>query len=808
MRKPISLNQFNHVFFIGIKGVAMANLAVALKKIGKRVSGSDLKDEQITDIELKKNNINFVEGFAPEKIPADVDLIVYSAAHLGTKNPQLLAAQKDGKRIISQAEMIDLLMATAKNRIAICGCHGKTTTSSLLAYCLIQLGKKPSYIVGAPQFNNYWGGESQDKQFFVIEADEYGVNPPIDKTAKFLLLSPNFIICNNIDFDHPDVYKDIEQTKTVFLKFFYKLLRFHEDRPRLIACYDNLNLREVLKQLPRKAYLTFGFSAKADLFISEVSNNSQLTSFKLRYQGHDLGQFQIKLFGKKNVSNAAGVILMLIQFGFPIEKIKRIVIGFQGARRRFEEVYFKNNINFLDDYAHHPEEIRTTILAARERFKTRRIIIIFQPHTFSRTKSLLHDFVNSLSLADISLLAPIFASAREKKENFEISSERIQKEAEKKGYFNVQSQPSNQEILNWMKKNLQSDDVVFTMGAGNIYKLKKEIVAIIDQIKKPLTIPASKQNEKKLYFALEKRLVRGRLEFNKGISHCLSCKIKTTAQFFFEAKTRDDLIRAIKACQEMKLKLTFIGGGSNFAIISDRIGGLVVKNNYISKQKIKEDKNYVYYSISSGYPVMKLINELIEEKLSGLEYHYGLPGSVGGAIYMNSKWTRPWSYFSDSLVEATLVDAKGTEKKVKHSYFHFGYDFSQLQKTKEMILEAVFKFKKESGELIKKRAQEVMAYRQKTQPQGVFSSGCFFKNIPEKQKIRLNLPTVSAGYLIDKAGLKSLKVGGFYISQKHANFIINDGSGRPTELKHMLDLIKEKVRKKYGVELESEVVVV
>jgi UDP-N-acetylmuramate dehydrogenase len=225
---------------------------------------------------------------------------------------------------------------------------------------------------------------------------------------------------------------------------------------------------------------------------------------------------------------------------------------------------------------------------------------------------------------------------------------------------------------------------------------------------------------------------------------------------------------------------------------------MVVKNNYSKLELIHEDENKILLLVSSGYSVSRLVNETIEKGWLGFQYHKGLPGTVGGAIYNNSKWTKPLCFFSDNLVEAYLVDENGKEKKVDREYFQFAYDFSILHKTKEILLEAVFKLTKaDSGEL-KKQAQIAFDYRRQTQPQGVFTSGCFFQNISGK----------SAGEMIDKAGLKGFRVGNFQVSKKHANFIINTGDGKAEDLKKLIQIIKNKVKNKFGVELKEEVILI
>lgn len=464
------LDQAENIFIVGIKGVAMANIALILKKIGKNVTGSDVSEEFITSDLLRKNNISCHIGFDPFKLPLNTELVIYSAAHQGRDNPQFVEAKKRKISVISQAEFLGQLTNEFKTTIAVCGSHGKTTTSSLLSYALIKLGTKPSYMVGSPTFNNYVGGDFKSKDFFVIEADEYGVNPPLDKSPKFNFLNPDYILCTNIDFDHPDVYKDLNEVKTAFLKFF--------TGHKLVVCQDDKSTIQSINRLNDFQYLTYGFNFSADLVISNPRFSQNGSSFALNLNKKSLGDFNISLFGEKNISNAAGAVLTLLQLGFSAEKIKLAIKGFRGAKRRFEKIFKKNDTYLFDDYGHHPKEIEATLLAARNRFPKRRIIVIFQPHTYSRTQALLKDFSSSLSLADKSFVLPIFASARENAGNFNITSNDIAKLNPSK----ITYMAAEDDLILHLTSYILHSDVVFTMGAGDVYKLKNDIIDIIKHI--------------------------------------------------------------------------------------------------------------------------------------------------------------------------------------------------------------------------------------------------------------------------------------------------------------------------------------
>lgn len=454
------------IFFVGIKGVAMANLAVFLKKMGKTVAGADTDSIFITDGLLKANSITYSRGFATKNLEQDVDLVVYSGVHGGTENPIVGEAKKRNIKVICQAELQDQLMRRSETKIAVAGCHGKTTTSALLVYALDRLNARPSYLIGAPYFNNHEGANFQDKKFFVIEADEYGVNPPADLTPKFHKLHPDLVIATNIDFDHPDVYRDITETKAAFVKFFAG--------KKLLLCADDDNLMSVAPRLKKSQYQTYGFSPKSDYQII----NWEVGEKESRFEVKGIGEFKVNLFGLGNIENAASVVVLLSRLGFKKDGIAKAIIGFTGAQRRFEKIHFKNNIYLFDDYAHHPTEIASTIAAARLRFKGKRIVVVFQPHTYSRTAFLLKEFSESLAQADLALILPIFASARESKYEFKITSADLVRGSK----INRLSQFKNSEdLLARLEKILRRGDVVFTMGAGDVYKLKDRIIKIIDK---------------------------------------------------------------------------------------------------------------------------------------------------------------------------------------------------------------------------------------------------------------------------------------------------------------------------------------
>lgn len=318
---------------------------------------------------------------------------------------------------------------------------------------------------------------------------------------------------------------------------------------------------------------------------------------------------------------------------------------------------------------------------------------------------------------------------------------------------------------------------------------------------------------------LEKILGNNRVRVNEPMSAHTTFKIGGPAQFYIEVSAVNDLIKAVQVAHKLKLPIFIVGGGSNM-IVSDRgHSGLVVKNNcrrfelvsVVGKVKnktagggINVDKALVM--AESGVIMNQLVRFCIEQGLGGLEYQLGLPGTVGGAIYMNSNFPRKSVYVGDCLYKAKLLTRNGEIKEVDQAYFRFAYDKSILQETGEILLSAIFKLEKMDRDILWKRGMEALNYRNSTQPKGL-SAGCTFRNISIADAIKIPTPDriTSAGFLIDKAGLKGKRVGDAMISELHANFIINMGKAKADDVSSLVELMKAEVYKKFGVHLALEV---
>jgi len=307
-----------------------------------------------------------------------------------------------------------------------------------------------------------------------------------------------------------------------------------------------------------------------------------------------------------------------------------------------------------------------------------------------------------------------------------------------------------------------------------------------------------------------------RIRTDEPLARYTTFKIGGPADLFFEAKTAEELVSVVRTARRLSIPTTVIGGGSNILIADGGIRGLVVKNGtgrialagFRGAYHEGASKGRVYVEAESGVIMNTLVRFTVDEGLSGLEMQLGLPGTVGGAVYMNSKWTHPEGYVGDALHQATILTGTNETCTVPRSYFRFGYDTSILQRTKDLVITAVFSLRQANKEELWEIANNSIRYRRETQPHGVLSSGCIFRNITTSQAMTIATPnyTTSAGYLLDRAGLKDTRVGDARVSPVHANFIINTGRASASDVIELIESAREAVKAKFGVELKEEII--
>lgn len=450
-------NKIERVHFVGIGGIGMSGIAEVLINLGFKVTGSDVRPTDIT-ARLESLGAAIFYNHREENI-IDADVVVISSA-IRQDNPEVQKARTLFIPVIQRAEMLAELMRM-KYSIAVAGAHGKTTTTSLVSSILGHAGLDPTCVIGGRLNSLGSNAKLGDSKFLVAEADE--------SDGTFLLLFPAIAVATNIDLEHLDYYKGIDEIKTAFLTFLNKVPFYGLN----IICIDNPNLQSLIPMLKRR-YMTYGLSKQADLRAENVSYEGFLTKFKVIYKGYDLGAIELTLPGIHNAVNALAACGVAIELDIPFRIIQEALQNFSGIHRRLE-IKWDGDIKLIDDYGHHPTEIKVTLSAIRKMWKGR-IIVAFQPHRYTRTQALMDDFATSFNEADILVLTEIYAASEEKIEA--VTGSKLAEKIRASGHKNVIFAPTGEDATEKILENAVAGDVVVTLGAGDIYKINERLKSV------------------------------------------------------------------------------------------------------------------------------------------------------------------------------------------------------------------------------------------------------------------------------------------------------------------------------------------
>jgi UDP-N-acetylmuramate--alanine ligase len=446
-----------HIHFVGIGGIGMSGIAELLLNLGYKVSGSDLQISEITKRLKDLGGIIFAGHDADQISGADV--VVRSSA-VGRDNPEVLAAERSAIPVIPRAEMLAELMRL-KYSVAIAGAHGKTTTTSMVASVLAQGGLDPTVVIGGKLKGIGSNAVLGKGDFIVAEADE--------SDGSFLKFSPAIAVVTNIDREHLDYYEDLEAIKTVFLDFidripFYGLA---------ILCLDNESIQDLIPKI-KKRYITYGMSPQADFQIRDVEFEKRRSRFRVYRQGQKLGRIILNLPGIHNVYNATASIAAGLELDVPMDAIESALQTLEGVQRRLEIKGEINDITVVDDYGHHPTEIKTTLQAIEECWPDNRKIIVFQPHRYSRTQALFDDFTRSFYQSDVLLVLPIYAAGEQKIEG--LTGRKLCEGIKAHGHKEAFCLEDKEDVIAYLKENLKPGDVLLTLGAGDVWKVGLDIL--------------------------------------------------------------------------------------------------------------------------------------------------------------------------------------------------------------------------------------------------------------------------------------------------------------------------------------------
>ncbi len=449
-----------HIHFVGIGGIGMSGIAELLLNLGYKVSGSDLKLSHITR-RLEKKGAKIFQGHAKGQIQS-ANVVVTSSA-IAQENPEVVQARELGLPIIPRAEMLAELMRI-KYSIAVSGAHGKTSTTSMISQILNTAGLDPTVIIGGLLQGLDTNALHGSGEFIVAEADE--------SDGSFLKYAPAIAAVTNIDLEHLDFYDGIEDIKDKFVQFinsipFYGLA---------ILCLDNAHIQDILPRV-KVRHVTYGMTAQSDLQARDISFEKGKAKFSVFSKEKCLGEILLNIAGQHNILNAMAGVATGLELNIPFKTIKKALEEIRGVKRRLEIKGKKKGITVMDDYGHHPTEIKATLTAVRESYPDKRLIVMFQPHRYTRTQALFDDFTRAFYQSDILLVLPIYAASEAPIEGVDASS--LVAGIRAHGHKDVTFAPDFTQALSMVTHKAKKGDMVLTLGAGDVYTLGEKLVEIL-----------------------------------------------------------------------------------------------------------------------------------------------------------------------------------------------------------------------------------------------------------------------------------------------------------------------------------------
>jgi UDP-N-acetylmuramate--alanine ligase len=446
-----------HIHFVGIGGIGMSGIAELLLNLGYKVSGSDIQTSDITE-RLQTLGGTFYKGHSDKHI-SGADVVVTSSA-VDRSNPEVQAAEQASIPVIPRAEMLAELMRL-KYSVAIAGAHGKTSTTSIVASVLAQGGLDPTIVIGGKLKSIGSNAVLGQGDYIVAEADE--------SDGSFLKFSPTIAVVTNIDREHLDFYADLDEIKSVFLEFldripFYGLA---------VLCLDNEAIQDLIPRV-KKRYTTYGMNSQADFQIRDVAFKNQKSQFSVYHRGKQLGKIQLNLPGIHNVYNATASIAVAMELDIAFDHIKEALETAEGVQRRLEIKGEQNGVTVIDDYGHHPTEIKTTLQALEENWPGRRKVIVFQPHRYTRTQALFDEFARAFYQSDLLVVLPIYSAGEPVIEG--ITSQSLCEGINAHGHKEVHCAEDFRQAVAYLKEILVKGDILLTLGAGDVWKVGTEFL--------------------------------------------------------------------------------------------------------------------------------------------------------------------------------------------------------------------------------------------------------------------------------------------------------------------------------------------
>ena len=452
--------------FVGIGGIGMSGIAEILIDQGFKIVGSDKAASDNTE-RLQSLGTKLYIGHDGKNVEPDVDVLVYSSA-VAPDNPEIVEAQKRKIPVIRRAEMLAEVMRL-KYGIGIAGTHGKTTTTSMVSLVLMEGGIDPTVIVGG-RLHGLAGSNARlgKGEFIVVEADEFD--------RSFLSITPTIAVLTTLETDHLDTYRDLDDIKSAFIQFASKVPFYGS----VVLCLDEPALQDIMPKIKKKI-TTYGLNGQADLQAVDIVHKQNTSTFLVLLANKELGDVKIQIPGKHNVQNALAAIAVGLELKVPFEKIKTGVEKFTGVFRRWEVKAEVDGVTVVDDYAHHPTEIKATLAGAKSGWR-RRVVCVFQPHLYSRTRDFYEDFGRAFFNANVLVVTDVYPAREEPIQG--VSGELIANAAKALGHKSVHYVPDKKDIPDFLMKLKKPGDIIITMGAGDIWRFGEEFIKRLETTKK------------------------------------------------------------------------------------------------------------------------------------------------------------------------------------------------------------------------------------------------------------------------------------------------------------------------------------
>lgn len=746
----MSNNQRLKYHLIGIGGIGMSGIAHILHGRGDVVTGSDRQDSAALD-KLRAEGIKVTVGHEAASVHG-ADVVVYSAA-ISQDNPEIVEARRLEIPTIERSIMLGRLMEPYRHRISVSGTHGKTTTTSMIDSIFESSGLDATTLIGGNLASLGGNARLGGNSVILTEACE--------AFASFLQLYSSIAVVTNIEPEHLDYYATAENVEKAFRQFIEQV----DADGCVIANWDDPTVRRVCEGHDRRI-VRFGFQDQVDWQAIDIDISTPEPSFTLIHQGNPLGRVQIRVPGMHNIANSLAAAAVAHEMGASFDAIAEGLRSFRGTGRRFEVLYYGDAM-VVDDYAHHPSEIKATLTAAKAAYD-RRIIAVYQPHLYSRTQAFQNEIADALSMADEVVVAPIYGAREEPLEG--VNSEIIVALMKQSGFADVRHVADKDAIVDQLAASIDQNDMVIVLGAGDIRQVSERLAELLIS-KRPLPF-------------------KGRIIENEPMSKHTTLGVGGPADYFVLVNDENELADLMKHIYANNLPWMILGDGANLLVSDKGIRGVVIRlGDQLEAIEVKGNT----ITAGSAAAISKVADVAAEHSLTGLEGVGTVPGSVGGAIVMNAGTHR--GYIDAVTTSVRVVTETGDIRTLSKEECGFSYRNSRFQTDHSIIItSATFALAPGDSEAIRSHLATVRQHRAETQPKGK-SAGCFFKNPPN----------MSAGKLIEAAGGKGLREGGAEVSGIHANFILNARSASASDLYALAERVREMVIQKHGIELEYEV---